>query len=255
MRKKIIAGNWKMHKNNSEAMQFVKLLKVKLVGYKKTEIVVCPVFTALSSVKSVLEDSQNIKLGAQNVHFEEKGAFTGEVSAEMLLSCGCDFVIIGHSERRQYFCETDQTVNKKVKKALSCGLKPIVCIGELLAEREANQTMNVIERQTKALFEGLSEQEATKLVIAYEPVWAIGTGKVATPEQAQEVHAFIRKLISELYSEKIAEIIRIQYGGSMKGSNAKELLSQKDIDGGLIGGACLEADAFKEIIEIAESLG
>lgn len=251
MRRKIIAGNWKMHKTNSEAIQFVKMLKVKLINFKKTDIVVCPTFTSLSEVSQIL-DSTNIGVGAQNLHYEDKGAFTGEISAEMLLSAGCEYVIIGHSERRQYFNETDQTVNKKVHKALEKGLKPIVCIGELLEEREDNQTMNVIERQVRALFEGISEEDAAKLVLAYEPVWAIGTGKVATPDQAQEVHAFIRKLMAELYSENLSQSVRIQYGGSMKAANAKELLSQPDIDGGLIGGACLETDSFRDLIEVAE---
>jgi triosephosphate isomerase len=252
MRKKIIAGNWKMNKTAPEASELAKGIRQKIDKSTEVDVVMCPPFIDLAAVYSVIHDSY-IDLGGQNLHWEEKGAFTGEISADMLKSVGCHYVIIGHSERRQYFGETDETVNKKIKSALHEGLIPIVCVGELLEEREADKTKSVIETQVKAAFEDIDKIQAQKTVLAYEPVWAIGTGKVATPEQAQEVHEFIRKLLTDIFDEETAETIRIQYGGSMKPDNAAELLSQPDVDGGLIGGASLDVDSFVAIINHAKS--
>ncbi len=252
MRKKIIAGNWKMNKTAPEASELAQGIKQKVDTNTEVDVVLCPPFTDLAAVYSVIHDS-HIDLGGQNLHWEQKGAYTGEISADMLKSVGCHYVIIGHSERRQYFGETDETVNKKIKSALHEGIVPIVCVGELLQEREADKTKTVIETQVKAAFEDIDKIQAQKMVLAYEPVWAIGTGKVATPEQAQEVHAFIRKLLTDIFDEETAEIIRIQYGGSMKPDNAAELLSQPDVDGGLIGGASLDVDSFIAIINHAKS--
>jgi triosephosphate isomerase (TIM) len=251
MRKKIIAGNWKMNKTAPQALELTQQIKQKINTSTEVDVVLCPPFTDLAAVYRVIHDSY-IDLGGQNLHWEQKGAFTGEISADMLKSVGCHYVIIGHSERRQYFGETDETVNKKIKSALHEGLIPIVCVGELLEEREADKTQSVIEAQVKAAFEDIDKIQAQKTVLAYEPVWAIGTGKVATPEQAQEVHAFIRKLLTDIFDEETAETIRIQYGGSMKPDNAAELLSQPDVDGGLIGGASLDADSFIAIINHAK---
>jgi triosephosphate isomerase len=250
MRIPIIAGNWKMYKTEEEALQLVSDLKQKLKDVKGVKIVICPPFTALSSVKNAVENS-SILLGAQNMHWEEKGAFTGEVSPTMLLTAGCKYVIIGHSERRSYFFETDHSVNLKVKSALKFNLSPIICAGEKLEEREANKTEEVIEIQVKGAFKDLSAQQAEKTVIAYEPVWAIGTGRTATPEQANEVHIFIRNLLSVQFSKDCAEKINILYGGSVKPENSKELLEMSDIDGALVGGASLDADAFERIVRSA----
>ncbi len=249
----VIAGNWKMHKTNSEAMQLANQVRIKTMDITKTRIIICPPFTALAPVYEIIGDSR-IHLGAQNMYWEKEGAFTGEISAGMIKSTGADYVIIGHSERRQYFGETDETVNKKVKAALENGLKPIVCVGETLEEREANITLKVVGRQIRGAFAGLNAEQMARIIVAYEPVWAIGTGKTATPEQAQEVHQEIRKLIAELFGDSLAEKITIQYGGSVKPANAESLLSQADIDGALVGGACLKADSFAEIIHIAEKL-
>jgi len=246
MRRRIIAGNWKMNKNVSEAVKLAKEIKA-IYNNSDVDVVLCPPFTNLYAVHQVIQGAP-IGLGAQDVFLEESGAFTGQISADMLKSAGCEFVIIGHSERRQFFGETDETVNKKIKQALKHNLTPIVCVGELLQQREDGETQNVVEKQIRGAFEGLSKAELSGLVVAYEPVWAIGTGKVATPAQAQEVHAFIRGLLEKLYDQEFANAVRIQYGGSMKPENAAELLEQKDIDGGLIGGASLKADSFLGII-------
>ena len=252
-RKIIIAGNWKMHKTNNEAIQLSREIKMAVSDISKTQVVICPPSTALTVVSDVIGESA-IGLGAQNMHWEKEGAFTGELSAGMIKSTGANYVIIGHSERRQYFGETDENVNKKVKTAIGSGLRPIVCVGESLEEREDNITTRVIEKQIRGGLKDLGQDEIRQVIIAYEPVWAIGTGKTATPDQAQEVHLYIRKLIDELFGSDIAGGMRIQYGGSVKPDNADALLSQPDIDGALVGGACLKADSFSEIIHTAENL-
>ena len=249
-RRPIIAGNWKLNKNIKESIELVTLLKRKLNDVQNVEIVVCPVYTALSDVYEVLMES-SIKLGAQDLFWEEKGAFTGEVSASLIKDTGASFVVVGHSERRQFFNETDETVNKKTKAALKVGLTPIVCVGEMLQEREANKTFQVIERQLKGSLVNFSHDEIDKVVVAYEPVWAIGTGKVATPQQAQEVHAFIRKEISKVFGEEAARGLRILYGGSVKPDNISNLMNEPDIDGALVGGASLEVDSFSDIVKNA----
>ena len=249
MRKKIIAGNWKMNNDLQGSEKLIVELKNLLKDEKPNcDIIICPPFTSLSEASKLLKGSI-IKLGAQNMHFEENGAFTGEVSSSMLKSAGCEYVILGHSERRTIFNESDELINKKIKKALSSGLKPIFCVGELLEERENGSTNDVVKRQVLKGLEGISASDMKNIIIAYEPVWAIGTGKTATPDQAQEVHEFIRDLIEIEYSLEVANDITIQYGGSVKPDNAKELLSQKDIDGALVGGACLKADSFMGIIK------
>jgi triosephosphate isomerase len=247
MRTKIIAGNWKMNKTASEAAALIEGIKKEIEGVTTVEVVVCPPFTDLKAAACACAGSC-VKLGAQNVHWEASGAFTGEISAAMLKDLCVTHVIIGHSERRQYFGETDATVNQRAKAALAAGLTPIVCVGETLEERDGGQMEAVVVRQTKLGLAGLGADLA-KVVIAYEPVWAIGTGRTASPAQAQEVHALIRRTLAELSSAAVAETIRIQYGGSMKPDNAKELMSQPDIDGGLIGGAALKADSFAAIIK------
>lgn len=249
MRNKIIAGNWKMNKNISETAELVSGIKNGKIP-ANVEVIICPPFTSLETASALLKGSA-VKLGAQNMYFEENGAFTGEISADMLKSAGCEYVILGHSERRVIFKESDEVINKKIKKALSSGLKPIFCVGELLEEREKDITKSVIETQVKGGLAGVSEADLEKIIIAYEPVWAIGTGKTATPAQAEEVHAFIRELVEKLYSKAAAEKIIIQYGGSVKPDNAKELLGQADIDGALVGGACLKADSFLGIVNPA----
>jgi triosephosphate isomerase len=253
MRKKIIAGNWKMNKTGIEATSFARDLKVKTLNINKTEIVVCPPFTAILPVQEILKESR-IKIGAQNVHWEPSGAYTGEVSAEMIEKAGCKYVIIGHSERRQYFGETNQTVNKKIKQTLTTSLSPIVCIGETLQQRQEGHTREVVKTQIIEGLERLSVDQIKRLVLAYEPIWAIGTGVTATPEQAEEVHQFIRELIQEIFNSQVADSAYILYGGSVKPENIKELLSQKNIDGGLIGGASLNVDLFVAMIKIAEEL-
>jgi triosephosphate isomerase len=250
MRKKIIAGNWKMNKNHHEAEDLAKGIVKRVSDVIGVEVVLCPPFTSLSTVRDVIENT-SIGLGAQNMHWEDKGAFTGEVSANMLLTLGCEYVILGHSVRRMYFYESDDVVSRKVKSSLRSGLTPIVCVGETRKEREDGITKKVVETQIKGAFEGLAKEAFDETVIAYEPVWAIGTGLNATAEQAQEVHAFIRKLLTDMFGAKIADKTRIQYGGSMKPSNAPELLEQPDIDGGLIGGASLEAETFEGIVKAA----
>lgn len=248
MRTPIIAGNWKLNKTVSEAVSLTTDLAKLVDNISDVEIVVAPVFTALSNVHDVINGS-NIQLAAQDLYWEDSGAFTGEVSAPMLKDVGCDYVIIGHSERRQYFGETNETVNQKVKAALLHELKPIICVGELLEEREAGKTESVIEDHVKGGIGDLTESEMDSCVIAYEPVWAIGTGKTATPDQAQEVHSFIRDILKDCYSDKLASKIRIQYGGSVKPENAAELMSQQDVDGALVGGASLDAESFAEIVK------
>jgi triosephosphate isomerase (TIM) len=251
MRKKVIAGNWKMNNDINGTVNLISEMKKELSGKNvNADVIVCPPFTNLETTFALVKDS-SIKLGAQNMHFEENGAFTGEVSPSMLKSVGCEYVILGHSERRTIFGEGDQVINKKIKTAIKHGLKPIFCIGETLEEREKGVTFNIIETQVKNGLDGLNENDLVNLIIAYEPVWAIGTGKVATPQQAQDVHQFIRKLIVKMYSQNFASQLVIQYGGSVKADNAKELLSQPDIDGALVGGACLKADSFIKIIEAA----
>jgi len=251
-RKVIIAGNWKMNKTAAEGCALVEALKEKLSCscYDAVDVVVCPPFTTLSAVVECAANS-NVKVGAQNIHWAANGAFTGEISAEMLKTTGVEYVIIGHSERRQYFGETDETVNKRLKAALAADLIPIVCIGELLDERESGRTEEVLAVQIRGGFAGISADEMVKTVVAYEPVWAIGTGKTATPEIAEETHAFIRKELAAMFGSEVAAKVRIQYGGSMKASNARELVAQEDIDGGLIGGAALDADSFVSLINEA----
>ena len=239
-RKKIIAGNWKMNKTPSEAVELVNTLK-PLVQNPDVDVVYCVPAIDIIPVKKALEGS-NVHLGAENVYFEDKGAYTGEISPAMLKDAGVEYVTIGHSERRQYFAETDQTVNKKLLKLLENGFRPIVCCGETLEQREAGITMDWIRMQIKIAFHGVSAEEAKGVVIAYEPIWAIGTGKTATAAQAEEVGRGIRETIADLYGTDTAEAVRIQYGGSMNAGNCKELLAQPDIDGGLIGGAALKPD-------------
>ena len=248
MRTPVIAGNWKMHNTITEARDLVRALKENLSDVQDVEIIVAPVFTALAPVAREIEDS-NIALSSQNVYWEGKGAFTGEVAPGMLKDAGCTHAIIGHSERRQYFGETDQMVNKRVKAALSAELVPILCVGETLEEREAGKTLEVVERQIQRGFDGLAAEDTAKVLIAYEPVWAIGTGKTATPEQAEEVHAMIRKLISDIADAGVAEKIRILYGGSVKPENVDALMAQPDIDGALVGGASLKVDSFTRIVK------
>jgi triosephosphate isomerase len=250
MRTLIIAGNWKMNKTEEEAFQLASDLKQRLKGFKGAQVIICPPFTSLSAAKKGIENS-SISLGAQNMHWEEKGAYTGEISPTMLLTAGCKYVIIGHSERRGLFFESDDWVNAKVKSALKFNLSPIICVGERLEQREANKTEQVVEIQVEGAFKDLTAQEAEKTVIAYEPVWAIGTGKTATPKQANQVHLFIRELLSSKYGKECAEKINILYGGSVKPENSGELLSMTDIDGALVGGASLDADSFEKIVRSA----
>jgi len=250
IRRKLIAGNWKMNKTAAEAATLAQDIVTSAGRNTDVEIVVCPPFTALETVGKIV-DGSSIKLGAQNMHYEASGAYTGEISAPMLRALFATHVILGHSERRSYFSETDALINKKLHCALKNQLKPILCVGETLAEREAGATLKVVQTQLEAGLDGVAKEQAPSVVIAYEPVWAIGTGKVATTAQAQEVHAFIRQLLVKLFGDATAHKVRILYGGSMKPANAPELLAQKDIDGGLIGGASLEARSFLELITAA----
>jgi len=247
MRKPVIAGNWKLYKTSSEAIALITELAPQVAGVEGVEIVVAPVFTVLSSVQRALAGT-GIALAAQDVYWEEEGAYTGEVSPRMLLDVGCSHVIIGHSERRQYFGETDATVNKKLRAALKGELVPIFCIGETLASREAGETFDVLERQITLGLEGIASEQVGPVIVAYEPVWAIGTGKTATDAQAQEAHAFIRGVLTKLYSSTVADRTRILYGGSVKPENAKGLMSCPDIDGALVGGASLKGDSFAGIV-------
>ncbi len=249
-RRKLIAGNWKMNKTAADGAALVKDIAAEVGREGAVDIVVCPPFTGLESAARAIEGT-NVKLGAQNMHPEKNGAYTGEVAAEMLRALFVTHVILGHSERRTYFAETDAFINKKVVAALANQLKPILCVGETLAEREAGATLAVVQRHVEGGLKGVTAEQLTNVVIAYEPVWAIGTGKVATTAQAQEVHAFIRDLLTKLYGAPLAQKVRILYGGSMKPSNAPELLAEKDIDGGLIGGASLEARSFVDLVKAA----
>ncbi len=246
-RKPIIAGNWKMNKTASEARDLAAKLIPLVSGAKDREIVLAPPFTALSAVNEAIKGT-NLALAAQNLFWEDKGAYTGEISAEMLLDLGCKYVIIGHSERRQYFGETDGTVNKRVRQALNKGLLPIVCVGELLAERESGKANDVIDRQVTGALAGVIDAEMLKIVIAYEPVWAIGTGKTATPEQANDIHAFIRRKVKSMYTEEVADGLRIQYGGSVTPENVSALMAKPDIDGALVGGASLKPESFAALV-------
>ena len=246
MRKPIIAGNWKMNKTPEEAAQLVKDL-IPLVKDAKCDVVVCTPAVNFAAVKPVIEGT-NIKLGAQNVHFKASGAYTGELSADMLKASGVEYVIIGHSERRQYFGETDKTVNLRTVAAVKAGLKPIVCVGEMKDEREAGYTDMIVTYQTQMALHGLTAEELDNVVIAYEPVWAIGTGLTATDEQANETIGVIRAAIIRKYGKRVGNAVRIQYGGSMKGSNVKGLMAQPEIDGGLIGGASLKAEDFAQVV-------
>jgi triosephosphate isomerase len=251
MRKPIVAGNWKMNKTVAEATDLVAGIATDLAECKDVDVVLCPPFTALKAVSEAITGT-HIDLGAQNMHWEKSGAYTGEVSAEMLREIFCHYVILGHSERRQYFHEVDETVNRKTKAALESNLHPIVCVGETLEQREAGKMKEVVETQVRGSLANLDAKEWLDTVVAYEPVWAIGTGRTATPEQAQEVHAFIRGILADMADQTVADSVRIQYGGSIKPSNAKELFGQEDIDGGLVGGASLEASSFVDIVRAAQ---
>jgi triosephosphate isomerase (TIM) len=247
-RRLIIAGNWKMNKTVAEGLDLVQGFKRELSNVKEVDIVVCPPFTALSEVSKAILDS-NLRLGAQNMSENNYGAFTGEIAAGMLKEFSVRYVILGHSERRQYQKESDDLIAKKAAAAHAASVKPIVCVGETLEEREANKTEQVVGTQLKGSLAGLSADQVSETVLAYEPVWAIGTGKTASPQQAQDVHAFIRKTIGQMFSASVAKRVRIQYGGSVKPSNARELMGQPDVDGALVGGASLEIRSFSDIIK------
>lgn len=246
MRRKVIAGNWKMNMLPGETIEFITELE-PLVKDTKNEVILCVPYTDLFYALLTAQNT-NIKIGAQNMHFEEKGAYTGEVSGKMLKSINVEYVIIGHSERRQYFNETDETVNKKIKAAFANGLKPIVCVGETLEQREAGKTVEIITKQTELALEGLTDEQVKNTIIAYEPIWAIGTGKTATSEDANNSIKEIRNKIADIYGKDVAEEVIIQYGGSVKSTNAKELFEMSDIDGGLVGGASLKAEEFSKIV-------
>jgi triosephosphate isomerase len=246
-RKPIIAGNWKMYKQRSEAADLANALAVKVGNSTSVDVVLCPTFTSLETVAKSIQGTR-IQLGAQNCYFEDQGAYTGEISPLMLKEAGCTFVIIGHSERRQYFGETDAGINRKAQALYKHGITPIICVGESLSERESNRTAEVVTTQVRGCLANLPAEKIAQSVIAYEPVWAIGTGKTATKEQAQEAHALIRKLVSEMFSTAVADNVRIQYGGSVKPQNIRELMAQADIDGALVGGASLDADSFSSIV-------
>ena len=251
MRRPLVAGNWKMYQRADQAGELARAI-ASLVRREcaSADVVLCPPFTSLQVVREALAGSP-IALGAQNMHWENEGAFTGEISPAMILTTGCTYVILGHSERRQYFSETDEQVNRKLKAALQAGLFPIVCVGETLQQREAGQIEAVVLGQVRATLQGVSEAELLKIALAYEPVWAIGTGRTATPAQAEEVHSLIRSSLRQQYGEGVAGALRIQYGGSVKPENAAELFAQQNIDGGLIGGAALKADSFAAIVTAA----
>ncbi|HMW63803.1 MAG: triose-phosphate isomerase [Candidatus Accumulibacter sp.] len=253
MRKIVIAGNWKMNKTVAESVRLASEVAAAARDVQNVVVVVAPTYLALAKVADVLQGTK-VKLAAQDVHWENQGAYTGKVSADMLKEIGVEYVIIGHSEQRTYFGETDDTVNKKVKKVLALGMSPIICIGETLAERQGGRLESVLTTQVNGAYEGLSIDDARRTVIAYEPVWAIGTGVTATDDEAQQAHAFVRSLLAKLYGDELAQSISIQYGGSMKPENAAGLLAQKDIDGGLIGGAALKADSFLGIVTPGDTL-
>lgn len=244
----LIAGNWKMYKTCGESVKSAQQLKSLVDGIDGVDIMIAPTFTALHPVFNAIKGSR-VNLGGQNLHWETEGAFTGEISGDMLKSAGCSYVIIGHSERRQYFGETDETVNKKLKSALSCGLKPVFCIGESETERDSNLTFSVLDKQVQAGLKGFVSDDLKDLVLAYEPIWAIGTGKTATSDQAQEVHTFLRASIAKLYDDSLAQSMRILYGGSVKPGNIAELMSMPDIDGALVGGASLDPKTFSQIVK------
>ncbi len=250
MRKTVIAGNWKMNMTPAKTAEFMKTLAPMVEGKNKCDIVLCVPFVDIATAVEATRGT-NIKIGAENVHFKPSGAYTGEISAEMLTEIGCEYVIVGHSERRQYFGETDETVNLRTKAALAAGLKVILCLGELLEAREAGITAEIVSMQTKLDFAGIPEEDLKNIIIAYEPVWAIGTGLTATPEQADEACGIIRSVIADLYSKEAADEITIQYGGSMNEKNAKELLEKTNVDGGLIGGASLVPEKFCAIVDAA----
>ncbi len=252
MRRTLIAGNWKMNNDVKQSLELVESLK-SLSGEfdNNVDILICPTFTSLYAVKESIKNT-DIKIGAQNMHFEDKGAYTGEISPLMLKNMGVEYVIIGHSERRQYFNETDETVNKKLKSALKYDIIPILCVGETLKEREEKKEKETVKNQIIKAFENIQPSDAEKIAVAYEPIWAIGTGINATSEQANEMASFIRMCISEIYNKQLSDKIIIQYGGSVKGDNAKEILGQSDIDGALVGGASLKADEFLKIINYAK---
>lgn len=251
VRSKVIAGNWKLNKDIHQTEELLKDLAAALsFDLKDVKVIVCPPFTSLETASRWTKNTPML-LGAQNMYHEDEGAFTGEISPKMLKAVGCQFVILGHSERRQIFGETDEYINKKVKKAIASGLVPIVCVGETLEQREKNITAQIVTSQVRGVLKVISAEHVEKLIIAYEPVWAIGTGRNATPQQAEEVHHLIRSLLAELYSAAISERIVIQYGGSVKPENAAELLWQPNVDGALVGGACLKADSFAAIIKSA----
>ena len=250
-RRTVIAGNWKMNMTPDQAKKAIEDLRPLVKGKGRCDIVLCvPAIDIPAAVKAA--KGSRIKIGAENVHFEPKGAYTGEISADMLVSSGVEYVIVGHSERRQYFGETDETVNKRVKAALNAGLKVILCVGEVLAERDLGITKEVLSMQTKIALSGVTEDQLKNLIIAYEPVWAIGTGRVATPDQADEGNGFVRSAVAELYDKKAAEALTVQYGGSMNEKNAAELLARVNVDGGLIGGASLVAEKFAAIVDAAQ---
>lgn len=251
MRKPIMGGNWKMNKTAREAVQTMEDLRERMEGLEGIEVVVFPPFTVLGLAEKILRDS-SIGLGAQNMHWEAGGSYTGEISAPMLVDLGCRYVILGHSERRQYFGESDERVNKKIKSALTFELIPVVCVGETLKERKEGSFKRVVETQLNFCLKGIGPEEAERMVIAYEPVWAIGTGVTATPEQAEEMHSFVRGLLAKLFGEDLADSMRIQYGGSVKLQNIKELMREPDIDGALVGGASLDASSFARIVKYGE---
>ena len=248
-RKLIIAGNWKMNKTVAEALDLVRGLKIELATVKEVDIVVCPPFTALSEVSKAILESKNIRLGAQNMSENNMGAYTGEIAAGMLKEFSVRYVILGHSERRQYQKESDALIAKKAAAVHAASLKPIVCVGETLAEREGNLMEKVLTTQTQGSLAGLTKEQMAETIVAYEPVWAIGTGKTATTQQAQDAHAFIRGVIAKMFDDNVAKKVRIQYGGSVKPSNARELMGQPDVDGALVGGAALEVRSFADIIK------
>ena len=250
-RSAVIAGNWKMNMTPAETTDFMKALAPKVADVKEAKVVLCVPFVDIAAAVEATKGT-NIEIGAENVHMEEKGAYTGEISGKMLASCGVKYVIVGHSERRQYFGETDATVNGRAKAGLANGLKVIVCVGETLTEREQGVTFETVARQTKIALLGISAEDMKNIIIAYEPVWAIGTGKTATAEQAEEVCAYIRSVVASLFGAEVAEATTVQYGGSMNAKNAAELLAMENIDGGLIGGASLKPDDFTVIVKAAD---
>jgi triosephosphate isomerase len=253
MRRTIIAGNWKMYKTLKDGQELAVGLRRDLYKIENVDIVICPPFTLLAYLADALETS-NIMLGAQDCYWQDEGAFTGEVSSKMLKDAGAQYVIIGHSERRQFFAETNETVNKKIKAVLAHNLTPIMCVGEMLAEREKGLTFKVLEDHVQNGLKDISAEDIVRIVIAYEPVWAIGTGKTATPAQAQEAHKYIRDLLAKMYNDDVAQSVRIQYGGSVKPENITELMKQPDVDGGLVGGASLTVPAFAEIVTKASEV-